>query len=924
RVALACSLGGIGIFLLTPGGVRVLPLALEAEGAAPPRLLNAFGAPAKAAPPSPLTPGAPQASGRGHGGAPLADQPASSSCTPRAGRSISGVHAHEELFGGAGAGGVAAAAKPSAPKPAGALLGYFPSARMGTDVKLKGPSGRSSLPPVPCQVKGSVHVSSSCASPPHASRGTDREPESEPGSPAPGGKAPAPSRAKAPTRPSAKAQASSRDSEPDVAAEGLADGGATPPGGTGASIEGGGEHPGGEGAAVASEAPPPKAAGKSKGKGPPPPGPPGGPPLAAPAAGKGGKGKGPPAPPKASSKASAKGQPSSRESEPTAGEGAADGGTASPSGTGDSIEGGGEPPGIEGAAVASEAPPPKAASKGKGKGPPQPVAGGKASGKSKGPPPPGSTPPPSGPPGGKASGKSKGPPPPGSAPPLSDPPEAEPAAGKGGKGKGPGGPSGGKAPPLAKAKAWSKASAKARPSSKEGPEARAAGAAPFGRRIHLAGAKYDEPEGHSVFNDLDEDVGLDTDMITGMFSNAAGKGVKAAQPASKKKEGIKVLDLNRAQSIAIMLSRLPVPPEELCEQLQRHELADPRMDPDSIEILMEQLPNKEEAEKLLKHEAEVEELRDVEQKIFPFVRLPRCVPLLRLMKLGKTHSATASKLLQRCEVLRAASEEVRSSRPLRFVFRAMLKLINYINHGTKDIGKGTMRSFPIESLNALATFKVGQASGLQILAFTTRKNASSKFLQSLKQSLSHVQQAAKEKTADIKQGVGAFSQELTFAKGQVAQLEEGSPARERLEELVREVQQRVAELNARLDAAQSSATEAQAYFGVGDGKSLPPPPEELFGHFEAFLANFETAWLELDKHPFFKEHFRQAPEGAGPGRARTSRPKALSRRRTVCAERTGAAREPDGGAKRKSVPFNELGGPADGAAGGAARSATVD
>ncbi|CAK0821713.1 unnamed protein product, partial [Prorocentrum cordatum] len=805
------------------GGVRVLPLALEAEGAAPPRLLNAFGAPAKAAPPSPLTPGAPQASGRGHGGAPLADQPASSSCTPRAGRSISGVHAHEELFGGAGAGGVAAAAKPSAPKPAGALLGYFPSARMGTDVKLKGPSGRSSLPPVPCQVKGSVHVSSSCASPPHASRGTDREPESEPGSPAPGGKAPAPSRAKAPTRPSAKAQASSRDSEPDVAAEGLADGGATPPGGTGASIEGGGEHPGGEGAAVA-----------------------------------------------------------------------------------------------------SEAPPPKAASKGKGKGPPQPVAGGKASGKSKGPPPPGSTPPPSGPPGGKASGKSKGPPPPGSAPPLSDPPEAEPAAGKGGKGKGPGGPSGGKAPPLAKAKAWSKASAKARPSSKEGPEARAAGAAPFGRRIHLAGAKYDEPEGHSVFNDLDEDVGLDTDMITGMFSNAAGKGVKAAQPASKKKEGIKVLDLNRAQSIAIMLSRLPVPPEELCEQLQRHELADPRMDPDSIEILMEQLPNKEEAEKLLKHEAEVEELRDVEQKIFPFVRLPRCVPLLRLMKLGKTHSATASKLLQRCEVLRAASEEVRSSRPLRFVFRAMLKLINYINHGTKDIGKGTMRSFPIESLNALATFKVGQASGLQILAFTTRKNASSKFLQSLKQSLSHVQQAAKEKTADIKQGVGAFSQELTFAKGQVAQLEEGSPARERLEELVREVQQRVAELNARLDAAQSSATEAQAYFGVGDGKSLPPPPEELFGHFEAFLANFETAWLELDKHPFFKEHFRQAPEGAGPGRARTSRPKALSRRRTVCAERTGAAREPDGGAKRKSVPFNELGGPADGAAGGAARSATVD
>ncbi|CAK0802017.1 unnamed protein product, partial [Prorocentrum cordatum] len=200
------------------------------------------------------------------------------------------------------------------------------------------------------------------------------------------------------------------------------------------------------------------------------------------------------------------------------------------------------------------------------------------------------------------------------------------------------------------------------------------------------------------------------------------------------------------------------------------------MDPDSIGLLMEQLPTKEEIEKMMKHEHEVEELRDVEQKVFPFVLLPKCVALLRLMKLGKTHSGASSKLYQRCDVLRAASEEVRGSRQLRVILRAVLKLVNYINHGTKDIGKGTMRSFPIESLNALATFKVGQASGLQILAFTTRR-ASSKFLQGLKQSLGHVQQAAKEKTADIKQGVHAFSQELAFAQGQVARIEGSSPER---------------------------------------------------------------------------------------------------------------------------------------------------
>ena len=124
--------------------------------------------------------------------------------------------------------------------------------------------------------------------------------------------------------------------------------------------------------------------------------------------------------------------------------------------------------------------------------------------------------------------------------------------------------------------------------------------------------------------------------------------------------------------MAIVLSKLSLPTQELCDQLREYDFSDPRITVDKIELLMSVLPTYEETQKLLEYQNAPHLLRDIEQKVMPFCTLERSVPRLKLMEVFLSHEATYNILHQRCHVFSGAAEQVHVSGHMSMIpFRNM-------------------------------------------------------------------------------------------------------------------------------------------------------------------------------------------------------------------------------------------------------------
>ncbi|CAE7213816.1 FH3 [Symbiodinium sp. CCMP2456] len=386
---------------------------------------------------------------------------------------------------------------------------------------------------------------------------------------------------------------------------------------------------------------------------------------------------------------------------------------------------------------------------------------------------------------------------------------------------------------------------------KEREEGKAKGTAPFGRRMHWVQPQYQQPEHDTVFGDADAAFDLDTDalasLLNGTRTNTAPKS-RASQ--HKKPEGIKVLDASRAQNIAIVLSKLPVSSEDVCEALGSLDFSRLALSDDMVELLTSVLPTPEETQKLQSHKDCPEQLRDIEQKVLPFCFLPRATARLRLFRFAASHAESAATYLQRCRTLDLAAMEVKSSQELRKVLALILRIGNYINHGMKDMGGGAC-AFSIETLAAITSFRLGSMSTLQFLCVTFRR-ANPGFLDALQMSLKDVQKAAREKSVHLKSCIQAFQKEVDFAEREVSLMPEDQLASEVTSRLLQDLHAEALELENSLAIAFGKCDEVQEYLCTSEDKATdaaPPPYENLFLHLSDFLESFQKAWKETEPVP---------------------------------------------------------------------------
>ncbi|CAE7235524.1 FH14, partial [Symbiodinium necroappetens] len=393
---------------------------------------------------------------------------------------------------------------------------------------------------------------------------------------------------------------------------------------------------------------------------------------------------------------------------------------------------------------------------------------------------------------------------------------------------------------------------------KEREEGKAQGTAPFGRRMHWVQPQYQQPEHDTVFGDADAAFDLDTDalasLLNGTRTNTAPKSRASHQ---KKTEGIKVLDASRAQNIAIVLSKLPVSSEDVCEALGTLDFSRLALSDDMVELLTSVLPTPEETQKLQSHKDCPEQLRDIEQKVLPFCFLPRATARLRLFRFAASHAESAATYLQRCRTLDLAAMEVKSSQELRKVLALILRIGNYINHGMKDMGGGAF-AFSIETLAAITSFRLGSMSTLQFLCVTFRR-ANPSFCDLLQTSLKDVPKAAREKSLHLKSCIQAFQKEADFAEREVSLMPEDQLASEVTSRLLQDLHAEALELENSLATAFGKCDEVQEYLCTSEDKAndaAPPPYENLFLHLSDFLESFRKAWKETEPVPSQKSRLQ--------------------------------------------------------------------
>jgi len=400
------------------------------------------------------------------------------------------------------------------------------------------------------------------------------------------------------------------------------------------------------------------------------------------------------------------------------------------------------------------------------------------------------------------------------------------------------------------------------------------GEAPFGRKLHWIDPSYAAAGRSTVFDLDDRSEGLgsefDPRLLTAVLGGQAAPLRRERLPSDPGKQtGIRVFDTVRAQHIAIMLSRLPVPVEEVCTSLQAVDCADVGLPAEGVELLLGKLPTRRESQQLLAHAGHAEELRDVERKMLPLCNLPDLEGRLRVIHVNLTHTDRFSALRGRFECMHEAAKEVLASARLHDLLRLVLKVANYINYGLPE---GAV-AIPVRSLPAFASFRIGSVSALHYLGLTL---CSESFLRGLASDLAHLREAARQNTPALKQELSDFQELIGSVEGQLslnaaatgggtggtASADVADPlcdevgtggslaltvAETSSRFLLRELRKEYAALQLSADRAWGTGAEAQRF--LGDSASRLAPNEEFFGHISAFINSISAVVRDIGRNP---------------------------------------------------------------------------
>jgi len=176
-----------------------------------------------------------------------------------------------------------------------------------------------------------------------------------------------------------------------------------------------------------------------------------------------------------------------------------------------------------------------------------------------------------------------------------------------------------------------------------------------------------------------------------------GQSAKSS-PFIPKSSGVCLLNPKRAQQLAIVFRRSPVPLQKLCSALLALDFSVlGHLGEEEIDGLLQAWPTSFDFQLVEKYKGPIQELRDVEQCIKQMSAVPRSEARLKLLRLSRSLDGLGH-FLEQFKLLRCACEELLNSKTLRLLLEEALTMGNYING---DAGAG----FSLDAFSHLKSLK---------------------------------------------------------------------------------------------------------------------------------------------------------------------------------------------------------------------------
>lgn len=348
--------------------------------------------------------------------------------------------------------------------------------------------------------------------------------------------------------------------------------------------------------------------------------------------------------------------------------------------------------------------------------------------------------------------------------------------------------------------------------------------------------------------DLDNLFALNAPKSGGESKDA---GISAAKSKGKQTKQTTLIDLNRAQNISILLTRVRMPLPQVREALLQG--ADSRLTIDNLRALKQCLPTTDEAELVREYNGDVSELSKADQFFKQVLGIPRLEQRLNAMLYMRKFELDLEELKPDLKVLKDAATELKKCDKFRNVLQAVLAVGNVLNSSTF---RGAAAGFQLPDLLKLKDTKPAQASPgtPTLLHFLVRMlNKADKSLVGYLDECPHVEAAARLSTQTISASVQAMLSSFKSIEDEMEMLQKAriTTAEDQflpsMETFAKSASSQIKALKLASEAISTSLTGVVSYYGEDPSNTKP---EDLFGIVSSFgqaLMRAEVEVLEADR-----------------------------------------------------------------------------
>ncbi|XP_005801208.1 disheveled-associated activator of morphogenesis 1 [Xiphophorus maculatus] len=308
----------------------------------------------------------------------------------------------------------------------------------------------------------------------------------------------------------------------------------------------------------------------------------------------------------------------------------------------------------------------------------------------------------------------------------------------------------------------------------------------------------------------------------------------------KKVKELSVIDGRRAQNCNILLSKLKMTNEEICQAVMSMDDQE-ELPKDMLEQLLKFVPEKSDVDLLEEHKHELERMARADRFLYDMSRINHYQQRLQALHFKKKFNDRLAEVKPKIEALKLASTEVIHSQALRQLLQVVLALGNYMNKGQR----GNAYGFKVSSLNKMVDTKSSIDRNITLLHYMITV-LEEKFPRaaSFRKELQNVPEASKVNMMELEKEINTLKSGLKSIDAELQYQQEQSSQRP-VDKFVSVVSQfiTVASLNFSdvedsLQEAKDLFVKALTHFGEDSSKQQP---DDFFGVFNTFLSAYSEA-----------------------------------------------------------------------------------